>query len=269
MANIVKVALCLPWYNGSDRDTCANNLNFLLYLGRLQERSWWLANTPGEPPEGVMPPLDWVNDGHIPREMRGTIFQFGIADETGCSLVGMARERTVDNALAWGADYILFWDDDMLFATDAFLRLYGADKPVCAALAFTARAPISPVIFRFDTWDVSPAGPDTFKTAHVFDYRRDALQQVDAVGSGMVLIRADVFRQLPKPWFATGSAMGEDIYFCYRCKKLGIDVWVDTRVKTLHKRTFPGWHDELEYLKLYEAATHDSNPQLAEPAAAL
>jgi hypothetical protein len=271
----VKIAICLPWFDGADKDCQSAFLDFQHYLGRLQERSWWLARYPHLRDTPLFPMLDpqfKTTQAEFPAELIGTEFEFGIADEVGLSLPGMARERLVEYALKWEADYVLFYDDDMLFDKDLFLRLYLDQKPVVAALAFTARKPISPVIYKFyervdperkectqcrgmvniglDTCplDGAHAAPrHVTDSIPVFDYQRDALMECDAVGSGVMLIETAVFRKLPKPWFHS-PGIGEDIFFCYHCRRHGIPVYVDTRVKTTHKPRFEEhWHNEKYY----------------------
>ncbi len=252
----IKVALGYPWYAGADRDCVTNFLSNQHYFGRLQERLSWLAQ---ENPldaayalKHVLSPLDPTNPASdIPEDMIGMEFEFGICDEVGCSLPGMARERIVDKCLEWGADYILWSDADMAWSTDAFLRLFLDKKPIVGALAFTGRKPITPVIYRFQDYNeiVDDKGMKhiQFTSVPVPDYKRDALQQVDAIGSGVMLINCEVFKQIPKPWF-TSYGLGEDIYFCSRAKAYGVPVYVDTRVKTSHKPTFHHqWHNEAAY----------------------
>lgn len=255
----VKVALALPWYAGADRDCVVHFLQFQHYLGRLQERLGMIASGYRDTnlsDFGKLDPANTTGFSEIPPELYGTEFEFGISDEIGCSLPGMARERCVDNALKWGADFILFYDSDMIFGTDLFLRLFMAKKPVVAALAFTGRQPITPVIYNFR--DFKFTHEVSFVSEPIHDYPRDTLFQVDAVGGGVFLVNADVFRSMPKPWFATQSALGEDIYFCARCKMQDIPVWVHTGAKTIHKPTFPQrWHDEELYLQ--------QNPHLHSP----
>lgn len=248
----VKVALALPWYAGADRDCVVHFLQFQHYLGRLQERL--LRGKDADLPK--LDPANTTGFSEIPDELWGTEFEFGISDEIGCSLPGMARERCVDNALKWGADFILFYDSDMIFGTDLFLRLFMAKKPVVAALAFTGRQPVTPVIYQLK--DFKFTHEVSFNSEPIHDYPRDTLFQVDAVGGGVFLVDANVFRSMSKPWFATQSALGEDIYFCARCKMQDIPVWVHTGAKTIHKPTFPQvWHDEELYLQ--------QNPHLHSP----
>ena len=134
----------------------------------------------------------------------------------------------------------------MLFGTDIFLRLLAADKPLVAALAFTGRTPILPVIYSFHEFEAG-AGGIHVRVESVLDYKRDTLQQVDAVGFGMVLIKTEVFKIIPKPWF-NNPGVGEDIQFCLRMKQHDLGVWVDTAAKTIHKpTTHAKWHDELYF----------------------
>lgn len=257
MKQKIKVALCLPWYAGADRDCVVHFLEFQHYLGRLQERLKVIAKMAAPYPEpfpdvsvlGKLDPVNQTGFSEIPKELYGTEIEFGLVEEIGCSLPGMARERCIDNALAWGADYLMFYDADMIFGTDVFFKLFMAQKPVVAALAFTGRQPIAPVIYRFKDYKLVD-GQAHFDSQAIFDYKQDTLQQVDGVGGGVFMVEANVFKSLAKPWFATSSALGEDIYFCARCKIQDIEVWVHTGAKTLHKPTFPSdWHGEVKYLR--------------------
>lgn len=67
------------------------------------------------------------------------------------------------------------------------------------------------------------------------------LLKVDWVGGGALLVKREVFEQLPYPWFGreclkyidekTGeehtAITGEDISFCMKAKEAGIDIWLD------------------------------------------
>lgn len=250
----IKVAQCLPWYAGADKDCQADALAFQHYLGRLQERAWWLDRCLDWGVSPNPPPLAPGFPGaELPYSLIGQEFEFGISAQVGYSLPGAARELAVDFALGWGADYIFFYDADMVFSPDIFLRLFLDDKPVVGALAFTARVPVTPVVYSYNgSFKQDQAG--IHADVHpILDYKRDALQQVDAIGFGVVLIQAGVFRSMPKPWF-NSPGIGEDILFCIRCKQFGIPVHVDTRAKTAHKpRYHERWHDEAAFdLRLKE-----------------
>lgn len=263
MTKKIKVALCLPWYQGAHRDVSAQMLTLFNYFGKLSERlrylnsqrplsesQWYLDWLP------KLDPYDPTGDAEVTLDMVGTEIEFSIADQMGCSLIGLARERCVDVALGWEADYVFFFDSDMHVPTSAFLKLLRNDVPIVAALAFTGRDPITPVVYKAEEiYEPDPEregeGLIHFDYSPVLHYEKDALQQVDAIGSGVMLIKAEVFKQIKKPWFYT-VGVGEDIYFCLRAKREGIPVYVDTRVKTPHLMTYSGWQTEAKYLERVE-----------------
>jgi len=242
----IRVGLGLPWYDGADKDCVGAFLVFQHYLGRLQERLW--AQNRVLFSDLVAPPLDPGNtDGstEIPEWLVGSDLEFVICDAIGYSLPGVARERCIDLAIAYKCDYILFYDSDMIFTAEVFLKLLRHQLPIVSALAFTARDPITPVIYRFE--DV-PGGQAVVSTP-VLNYKRDALQKVDAVGFGVIMMQASVFRRVPKPWFSS-PGVGEDIQFAIFCRRAGIDIYVDTGARTIHKpRYAPEWHSEEKFLK--------------------
>lgn len=238
-----------PWYNGPDPYCSVHFGEFLGYLGKLQERSQWLAEHP-DTDLLKLPKLDPNNTtglSEITPDLVGTRFEFATCQEMFLSLVGMARERIVDACLEWGADYIFWSDDDMLFGTDILLRLYKHQVPAVAALAFTSRVPVMPVVYKFNKVYSEEQKREITDIQPVLDYKQGELQQVDAFGSGVMLTHTDTFKQIGKPWF-TSYGVGEDIHYCYRMKEAGIPVYVDAGARTIHKAAAPSWHSEQTYL---------------------
>jgi GT2 family glycosyltransferase len=138
-------------------------------------------------------------------------------------LIHDSRNMLVRKALEFGATHILMIDDDMIPSTDLFVKLYNADVPVISALAFKRRAPYEPCIYR---WGFDPSTgamaviPDVAMIKH-------GVRQVDATGFGAVLIKAEVFRTIPDPWFELNQ-FGEDLDFCLKCNKYDIPIYCDT-----------------------------------------
>lgn len=67
------------------------------------------------------------------------------------------------------------------------------------------------------------------------------LIKVDAVGTGSLLISRTVFERMEPPWFWVDYSNvwedvwpGEDMGFSANCRKLGINMWVDTTVTSPH-----------------------------------
>lgn len=125
------------------------------------------------------------------------------------------------------ADYLFFVDDDMLFPPNALVKLLSHQEPIVGGLYFARSAPYLPIAYR-----------------HVEDNQWIAvtqysagLQEVDAIGTGCLLIRRDVLEKLERPWFEFSDRMGEDMYFCHQAKKLGYKVLLDGDVKCKHLTT--------------------------------
>ena len=267
----VRVLLGLPWYQGPDPNTYQLYFEQMHYYGRLRERcEWlnWIGEKYGRDDQVAalkeLPLLDPMRADGDSQEITledDSIFEFGLTDETSLSLPGWARERCVENALKWNADWIFFWDADMRFPWSTFLKLWRHQKPVIAALAFTAREPTYPVISRIlEKPDTENLVPNAIKyiAEPVFDYPKDQLIGGSdiggslAFGTGVCLINLNVFRQIPKPWFHS-TGCGEDFMFCVRCHLHGVPRYVDTATKTQHKKHNPSWIDESVFLSSYEA----------------
>jgi hypothetical protein len=253
MAKKKTIALGLPWYMGPDVDCFDEFFAFLFYLGRLQERSWWMANS-GIPIE-ALPPLIAENaepEGELTPE--DGQFEFLIAKETRCSLVGRAREEIVDMCLTADADYLFMWDADMRFKHSTFLRMMRHKKLIVNALAFTSRMPIQPCLYTINIQPQEGGELPWLSSETVFDYPKNKLitdEDVNghlAFGTGVVLFDMTVFDMIPKPWFnATGC--GEDWFFNTRAMHYKVPRYCDTSIKVFHKGHAPTFIGEPEYEK--------------------
>ena len=256
----VKVMFGFPWYAGPDSDCYTKYFEQMHYFGRLRERCEWInymgqaygrdAQVKSLEAIGALDPMgaDPLCEISLDEAVR---FEFSIADESRLSLPGLARDRIVDCALTWGADYLFMWDSDMLFSWGAFLRLWRHQKPIVAALAFTARAPYSPVIYRIKE-STDPIHGLVFESSTVLEYPKNQLIGSSdiggslAFGAGVVLYNTSVFKEIGKPWFHS-TGCGEDWMFCVRCHQHNVPRYMDTSVKTLHKQHKPNWVDEGSY----------------------
>lgn len=149
-------------------------------------------------------------------------------------LVQYAREIFAKSVVEMDADYLFMIDDDMLAPPDLFYQLAANDKDICGALAFTRNPDHKPVIYDV----IEGHDPVTKKEFYInkfsMNYPRNTLVQCDAVGFGAVLIKRKVIDAMQEPRFMGLQGCGEDITFCYKAKKLGFEIWMDTRVKLGH-----------------------------------
>jgi hypothetical protein len=87
------------------------------------------------------------------------------------------------------------------------------------------------------------------------------LIKVGAVPAGFLLIKREVFEKISKPWFVYGDPeldakqarhgqpFGEDVYFSYKARNAGFNLWVDTRASLLHYAPdFVGLPEDLPFV---------------------
>tara|TARA_R110000824_G_scaffold57612_1_gene156649 strand:- start:2387 stop:3223 length:837 start_codon:yes stop_codon:yes gene_type:complete len=255
----MKLMIGLPWYQ-PDGDTFPVNLDMMMYLGGLQERSRHVARDGFSCIDGL-PPLELSGTDPLAEPTKEDWDRMGELEIMGSnysrlSLVGKARELIVEMALEWDADYLFWWDADMRMQHSTFLRLWRHDVPAVGALAFTARDPIHPVIYRVSKRLDPLSGLEMVENSEVvLDYPRDALISSEdfggdqiAGGGAAVLYNMDIFKEIPQPWFAS-TGCGEDWFFCNRLAEYNIPYHVDTGVKTQHKKHSPLWADEASYFE--------------------
>jgi hypothetical protein len=255
----MKLAIGMPWYDGPDVKTFAMYQDFFMYLGQLRERTIFRGSIGKEKFDKMLPTLPSLHIGADPTvedyDRMGKL-DIALIDYSQTSLVGKARDLIIEGALQWEADYVFMWDADMGFEYSSFLDLWRHNVPVVGALAFTARPPFYPVIMRIIEQSHSNDLP-SFTSEIVFDYPKDQLitnKDVGgaiAFGSGVILLKTAIFKQIPQPWFYS-TGCGEDFHFCTRCHEYGIQRYVDTSVKTTHKRWDVDFISE-EYYEKYKA----------------
>jgi predicted SAM-dependent methyltransferase len=153
--------------------------------------------------------------------------------------IAEARNEIVEFALSQGANYIYWLDDDVIAPPDSFLRLFRHGKDIINGVYWSKSNPPMPLLFRGNL-----QGP-------YYNWHAGDLIEIDAAGNGLTLVKTDVYRKISKetkgPWYSTdylsfpgiesaGSPPNntEDLYFYWKAKKLGYQVWADTSVQAYH-----------------------------------
>ncbi len=164
----------------------------------------------------------------------GVIGGLGLGIQVG-TYVHVARQMLAQAALTNDSDYLLFIDSDMRFPPDALIQLLVHQLPM-VGINYVARMYPPRYLAVKTAADIDD--PDSKGLILETLPESEGLEQVDAVGFGLVLIRRDVFEALPKPrehgpwwWYqwmpAHGAQIGEDMYFCRAVRKAGIQIMVD------------------------------------------
>lgn len=152
-------------------------------------------------------------------------------------------------------------DSDMGFAMDTCSQLIGSadpvERPVVGALCFglrlketdeelyTNRFLVYPTIYIWkeavnDDGDVTDVG-----FSPMLDYERDALIECDATGAACFVVHRTVLEKMRAEfghiWFnrlshPAGKTFGEDLSFFARMRQLGIPLYVNTAIRTMHDK---------------------------------
>jgi hypothetical protein len=128
----------------------------------------------------------------------------------GCSRIEHAREMLAESALAGGADYLLWLDDDHVFPPETLLRLIAHNLPMVGCNYPKRRE----------------SAPSASTEAGPLQPRADGLEPVGVLPLGVCLTAASVFAALPRPWFQAGP-LGEDGHFSQAAITHGIQPHVD------------------------------------------
>ena len=94
-----------------------------------------------------------------------------------------ARNEIVEFALSQGANYIYWLDDDVIAPPDAFLKLFNQHKDIINGVYWSKSNPPMPLLFRGHL-----DGP-------YYDWHKGDLIEIDAAGSGLTLVKTDVYRR--------------------------------------------------------------------------
>jgi hypothetical protein len=143
--------------------------------------------------------------------------------------IDACRNEAVRVALANEFDYVMFVDDDVLIPFDAYKRLKDANKDIVAGWTVIRGYPFNNMFFI----ENKQGGLD-FHNDVPLDAKE--LIKVDAIGCSCVLIKCELLKKIPPPYFVTGTYNTEDIYFCRKAKEFvpNVEIFVDPLVKTPH-----------------------------------
>jgi hypothetical protein len=199
--------------------------------------------------------------------------------------IDRAREHMAEEALKANAKYLFFLDSDTLIEPDTISRLASHNVPIVSALYYRRHQPQfpEPMILQSlsreeQTRQVAKylAGqplttPAMWKLHEIKKGRKKVrgyipildgqfpmgkLVECDAIGLGACLIRTDVFKRIPKPWFRwtlgwLEYGCSEDFYFCEVAKKAGYRLLVDTSTLARHEASmFVGANGVFHYAEI-------------------
>lgn len=239
--SVIKVLIAIPNMGYTQVEAYGNRLMNFMTMGNIQTeqrlfRDFYELTKEINPEVAAQTAQKFIESkAQYVKNIGEDIFEFWFVN-IGRIFTPAAREQAADKAVEAGMDYLFFIDDDMICPNDLFLKLYRhmGVADVVAPLAFTRNPPYKPVMYQsVEGWDAS-ARSDYFMNNTVMNYPRKKLVECDAVGFGSALINTWIFKKLQKPWFMSSCGTGEDILFCYKARKVGARVFMDTTFNIGH-----------------------------------
>lgn len=154
------------------------------------------------------------------------------------SFIDWARNICVEKALKQKTDYLFFLDADVLVPQDIILQLLKHEKDVVSGPYNHKNPPFKPQAYLENS--------NGSFTPQLFDEPK--LYEVDAAGSGCLLVKTSIFEKIEKPWFAVilpntlpeyaqnlgidkENGLGEDMFFCKKLKKSGFKIFYDNSIE--------------------------------------
>ena len=177
----------------------------------------------------------------------------------GSGLLSKQRNRLVKQFLETNSDWLLMIDSDEQLPIAAFDKLiesaHDKERPIIAGLVFAS----------FEIGQAYPKPvPTIFQDAHegflpLNNYDKDSLFEVDAAGTGCLLIHRSVLEAMQASadphqgkdwcWFWDGPIdgiwIGEDLQFCRRVRSLGFPIYAHTGAILPHSKSY--WLDDRQH----------------------
>lgn len=158
------------------------------------------------------------------------------------SLIYDARNGLAKQAIEEGFDRVLWLDSDMDFEPD-LLKQLSADmdegRELVSGLYFKRKAPVKPVIYESLGYYKDEDGGDAVTPVAIAyeDYPEDSVFPIAGCGFGGCLVSVDLIKRVKDEFglpFSPILGFGEDLSFCLRATKLGVEMFCDSRVKLGH-----------------------------------
>lgn len=203
----MKVAICIPCYGNPEVMFMQCLLNMVNHFTNAK-----VTGADGEPLE-----VEW--DVFI----------------VGSSMLTESRHRLVAEALAWGADYMLWLDADHTFPPDTLLRLWSHNKAVVGCNYSRRAVPTGPTACSLE---------DGLLYTTQDKAKDDLVEECKHLGFGVLLVNMAVFDALQLKAEADGKnsflplfmfeptpdqvgMIGEDVYFFNKLREAGVKAYVD------------------------------------------
>lgn len=138
------------------------------------------------------------------------------------------------------SDYLLMIDDDMTFPPDLLDKLLENQKDI-VGVAYHSRGSSDKIKLVPEIMSLAEVDKGKYINLETeTDPKYKETFECYATGTGIILIKCEVFRKILRPWFEftyfdNGKCKeGEDWNFCFRAKNSGFKIYTDPKIKIGH-----------------------------------
>jgi GT2 family glycosyltransferase len=139
------------------------------------------------------------------------------------------------------SDYLLMIDDDMVFPPDTLDKLIASDKDIIGATYHSRGSNAKIKIVPSNIMSIAENDKGKYINLETeTDPKYKDIFECYATGTGIMLIKTNVFLKIPQPWFEftyypNGKCEnGEDWNFCFKAKKNNYKIYTDPTIKIGH-----------------------------------
>jgi len=124
------------------------------------------------------------------------------------------RENLALRALDDNVDWLLWLDMDMRFGPEVFEKLAKWDKDIVSGI-------------YLDRYGKNICKLKGQKEISKEKLRQGKLIKIESTGFGVLLVKAEVFKQLKRPWFEWQLGRPEDLDWCIKAQEQGFKIYCD------------------------------------------
>ena len=151
------------------------------------------------------------------------------------SILYLSRENLAKAAVDAKVDYLMFLDSDQIIQYDTIDRLayhleHGED--IVTTLIFRKDPPYQPCIFSSQKELPNKQIALTFCNLESQDLTKPFY--VASCGMGCMMMKTEVFYNIPQPWFLPRPYTGEDITFIWEATQKGYKILCDPTIEIGH-----------------------------------
>ena len=154
------------------------------------------------------------------------------------SLIYDSRNKLASYAIQMEADYVMWFDSDMVFEPDTMERMMRVldehpEISILSGLYFRRSSPFTPV--AFDVLELNDDNTCDFENMNEIP---TGLKEIAGCGFGCVLMRTDCLFDIAGKyggtWFSPLGNIGEDCAFCIRARAEGYKIYIDPSISVGH-----------------------------------